>query len=153
MSLCTQLRLHGSGSRSLLLSLTGGMIPGPNCEHTHLPSRSSVPLFRTNRYIKHSVLWMGKVWGKTLDWDNVGQQLIYLVLYLYFSLTFCHHPHSSSPPPSQVNVLKFLSCDWTQKVIIDLCQIRTHRSAMWTDLEASRDDKPCLSFSLVASWI
>lgn len=81
-----------------LASLTGGMIPGPGCEHTHLSSRSSVPLFRTNRYIKHSILWVGKVWDRTLGWDKLGRQLVYFVLYLYFSLTFA--TVLLSPPPT-----------------------------------------------------
>lgn len=78
-----------------LPSLTGEMIPGPSCNHTHLASRSSVPLFRTNRYIKHSILCAYKVWARTLGRDKVGQQLVYFVLYLYFSLTLCH----PTPPP------------------------------------------------------
>lgn len=127
-----------------LPSLTGGMIPGPNCEHTHLPSRSNVPLFRTNRYIKHSVT-RGKVWGETLGWDKVGQQLVYFVLYLYFSLTLC-----LCPTPSSLERLKSLFM-WTDAKSYH--RFLPCESSPECSVEGSWDDKLRSWLSLVAGWI
>lgn len=145
MSLRTQLRLRRRGSRSLRCPWQEGWFPAKLRAHTHLPSRSSVPLFRTNRKIKHSVMGVAKAWGRTLGWDKVGRQLVNFSLYLYFSWAVCHlTPHP--PAVCSFPLLEFSPYVTGCKRTHWFCHIRTHRSA------ASQDDKLCLSLRPVASW-